>query len=273
MQQKINLKKEIHKIIFENRTKAGKVFDVLLIIAILLSTLLVLLDSIPSFHQKHGDPLILFEWVFTVLFTIEYGARIYSANRPWKYVFSLLGFIDLVSILPMYISTFVPGAQSLLVVRILRIMRIFRIFRLRHFLSEMNFLQQAIKHSTRKISIFLLSVISIVVILGSLLYLVENGAENAHGFNSIPDSIYWAIVTITTVGYGDIVPVTFGGKFIASCIMLMGYGILAVPTGIFTLEMAMAVKDQDRKNKPCSDCGKKSHDKEAEYCSRCGTKL
>ncbi|MES2430595.1 MAG: ion transporter [Bacteroidota bacterium] len=262
--------KRLHEIIYESNTVAGKAFDISLLILILASILIVMVDSIEAWHLAYGNLFITLEWIFTIIFTIEYILRLVSIKKPLKYVFSFLGMIDLLAIIPSYLSIFFVGAQSLLVLRALRLLRIFRIFKLTHFITEMKFLGVAIKGSLRKISIFMLVVLMLVIILGSIMYLVEKGE---HGFTSIPDSIYWAIVTITTVGYGDISPVTSLGKFVASIIMLMGYGIIAVPTGIVTTEMALAVRKRDEKNEVCPKCGKEGHDRDALYCKRCGELL
>lgn len=268
--KKENFRNRLHEIIYESNTLAGKIFDVSLLLLILASILIVMLDSVEKYHRTYGDFFLAMEWVFTVIFTIEYILRLITIKKPIRYVFSFLGVIDLLAIIPSYLSIFFGGAQSLLVLRALRLLRVFRIFKLTHFLSEMQFLGVAIKGSLRKISIFMMIVLMLVIILGSIMYLVENG-EN--GFSSIPDSIYWAIVTITTVGYGDISPVTSAGKFVASIIMLMGYGIIAVPTGIVTTEMALAARKRDEKNEVCPKCGKEGHDRDALYCKRCGELL
>jgi len=210
------------------------------------------------------------EWGFTILFTIEYLLRLICIRKPWRYVFSFLGLIDLLAIIPGYLSIFFSGSQSLLVLRALRLLRIFRIFKLSLYLSEMQFLSVAIKGSLRKISIFMLIVLTLVIILGSVMYLVEGGKN---GFESIADSIYWAIVTITTVGYGDISPVTSMSKFVASVIMLTGYAIIAVPTGIITTEMALAIKKKEQKQEACANCGREGHDSNARFCKFCGEKL
>ena len=260
----------LHEIIYESNTVAGKAFDVSLLILIVASILVVMLDSVEKWHRLYGDLFQTLEWIFTFIFTIEYALRLISIKKPLTYVVSFLGIIDLLAIIPSYLSIFFIGAQSLLVFRALRLLRVFRIFKLTHFLSEMQFLGVAIKGSLRKISIFMLIVLMLVIILGSIMYLVENGQN---GFTSIPDSIYWAIVTITTVGYGDISPVTSLGKFVASIIMLMGYGIIAVPTGIVTTEMALAVRKKEQKNEVCPKCGKEGHDRDAKYCKKCGELL
>lgn len=260
----------LHEIIYETETSAGKAFDVTLLILIFASIIVVMLDSINKWHILNGDLFSAMEWGFTILFTIEYILRLICIKRPWRYVFSFLGLIDLLSIVPSYLSIFFAGAQSLLVLRALRLLRIFRIFKLSHFLSEMQFLSGAIKGSLRKISIFMLVVITLVIIMGSIMYLIESGQN---GFSSIPDSIYWAIVTITTVGYGDISPATAAGKFVASIIMLMGYAIIAVPTGILTTEMAIAMRKKDTLAVACLSCGREGHDTNAEFCKFCGEKL
>jgi voltage-gated potassium channel len=261
---------QLHEVIYESEKPSGKLFDVVLLALILLSIFIVMLDSVESLHARYGDLFFTLEWIFTIIFTIEYILRILSIRRPWKYVFSGLGIIDLLAIIPSYLSFLVAGSQSLLVLRALRLLRIFRIFRLVHFVSEMRFLAVAIRSSTRKISIFILFVVNAVVILGSVIYLVE-GQEN--GFTSIPQSVYWAIVTITTVGYGDIAPVTPLGKFIASFIMLLGYGIIAVPTGIVTTEMAIAARTTRQDSRGCPNCGREGHEPDADYCKFCGGKL
>jgi voltage-gated potassium channel len=260
---------KLQEVIFESNTTAGKAFDICLLISILASITVVMLDSVASLHLQYGKIFFILEWAFTILFTIEYLLRLISVKRPWLYVFGFLGLVDLLAIMPMYLSIFLAGAQSLLVLRALRLLRIFRIFKLTHFLSEMNFLGAALRSSAKKISIFMLVVIAIVVILGSIMYLVE-GVEN--GFTNIPESIYWAIVTITTVGYGDIAPATPVGKFIASLIMLIGYGIIAVPTGILTTEIALMSRPK-KGSQACPGCGREGHDDNAVFCKYCGEKL
>ena len=260
----------LHEIIYESNTKAGKVFDVSLLFLIIVSIVVVMLDSVFRWHLEYGQFFLVLEWTFTAIFTIEYILRLICIKKPWRYATSFLGIIDLLAIIPTYLSYFFLGAQSLLVLRALRLLRIFRIFKLTHFLSEMRFLGVAIRASTRKISIFMLVVITLVIIMGSIMYLIE---EKQNGFNSIPDSIYWAIVTITTVGYGDISPATPAGKFVASIIMLMGYGIIAVPTGIVTTEMALAMRKKEQNHEACVNCGREGHDADAKFCKYCGGKL
>jgi voltage-gated potassium channel len=260
----------LHEVIFESNTSAGKAFDICLLISILASMAVVMLDSIASFHLRFGNIFFILEWGFTILFTIEYLLRLIAVKKPLLYVFSFLGLVDLLAIIPMYLSIFLVGAQSLLVLRALRFLRIFRIFKLTHFLSEISFLGAALRSSAKKISIFMLIVIAIVIILGSIMYIVESEES---GFTSIPESIYWAIVTITTVGYGDMTPVTPTGKFIASVIMLIGYSIIAVPTGILTTEIALMSRATKRGHEACPGCGKEGHDDNAVFCKYCGEKL
>jgi voltage-gated potassium channel len=261
---------KLHEIIYESEKPEGKAFDIALLACIVISIVVVILDSVQSLHAKYGRLFYILEWIFTGIFTIEYILRLICIRRPLKYVFSAFGIIDLLAIIPTYLSFVFAGAQSLLVLRALRLLRVFRIFRLVHFLSELRFLSSAVLSSLRKISIFILFVLTIVVILGSVIYLVE-GPEN--GFTSIPQSIYWAIVTITTVGYGDVAPATPLGKVIASFIMLLGYGIIAVPTGIVTTEMALAARKKEQTNSACPSCGREGHDRDAKHCKYCGHTL
>jgi len=261
---------KLHEIIYESNTPAGKAFDVGLLIAIFSSIIVVMLDSVVSIHQHYGKLFNVMEWGFAALFTIEYVLRLISIRKPLRYVFSPLGIIDMIALLPSYLSIFFAGAQSLLVFRALRLLRVFRIFKLGHFLTEINFLTQALKNSVRKISIFLLTVLTITVILGSVMYLVE---KRENGFSNIPESIYWAIVTITTVGYGDISPITPLGKFVASVVMLIGYAIIAVPTGIITHDIAMAARHKKELSESCPSCSREGHDSNALFCKFCGSSL
>jgi len=270
METTSNWRERLHRVIYESDTPAGKAFDVVLLCLIFSSIVVVMIDSVSSIHASYGRLLTMLEWIFTILFTIEYILRLISIRKPFKYVTSFLGVIDLMAIIPSYLSILFTGAQYLLVLRALRLLRVFRIFKLTHFISEMQFLGVAVKGSLRKIGIFMFIVLSIVAILGSMMYLIEN---QQNGFSSIPDSIYWAIVTITTVGYGDIAPVTPLGKFVASIIMLLGYGIIAVPTGIVTTEMAIAARKNTQNNQACPNCGKEGHDQDARFCKYCGSVL
>lgn len=261
-------KSKAFNIIYKSDTYWGKFFDVGLLIVILLSILVVMLDSIPTVREGYGNYLTILEWVFTGLFTIEYLLRIIIIKKPKKYIFSFLGVIDLLSILPTFISLFFAGSQYLMVIRSLRFLRIFRIFKMVHFLSEIQTLGAALILSLRKISVFILFVVLLVIIMGSVMYLVEGG-EN--GFDSIPSSIYWAVITLTTVGYGDIVPITLFGKMIASLMMLLGYGIIAVPTGIVTVELAKSSRRaKEDLSQVCPHCGYEGHKIGANYCFHCG---
>jgi len=252
MSRQRELREQVYLIIFESDTPAGKAFDLALIVFILLSVLLVMLDSIPGIHDRWGHWLVGGELLITALFSIEYLLRLYSARRPLRYAGSFFGIVDLLSILPSYAGLFFPGLHFLTTVRILRVLRIFRILNLVQFMGEGNNLWQALRRSRHKITVFLTTVLTIVVIVGSLMYLIEG--ENG-GFTSIPKSIYWAIVTMTTVGYGDIAPQTPLGQLIASLLMVIGYGIIAVPTGIVTSEM-MRPQTVIHPQGSCPCCGK-----------------
>ncbi len=262
-------REKLFNIMYRSDTRAGKLFDVMLLAGILLSVVVVLLDSMPYFHARYASFLYILEWSFTILFVIEYALRILCVKNEWRYIFSLMGIIDFLAILPTFLSLLYVGSQYLLVVRSLRLLRIFRIFKLWHYIDDSRFIVKALLSSYRKINIFLLFIIIVVVIVGSIMYLVEGGKN---GFNSIPDSIYWAVVTITTVGYGDISPVTPVGKFLSVLLMLCGYSIIAVPTGIVSSEMAKEMKRGDNKV-TCSRCGKEEHSKDARYCRICGERL
>ena len=262
-------KKKLYIIIFESDTPAGKAFDVALIISILLSVVVVMLDSVKWINAALGPLLYGLEWLFTILFTIEYVLRIYCTRRPARYIFSFYGIVDLLAILPTYVSFFIPASRYFIVIRILRVLRIFRILKLVQYLSESRMLIQALYATRRKIIVFLFTVLTLVVVFGSLMYVVE-GKEN--GFTSIPRSVYWAIVTLTTVGYGDISPKTNLGQTIAAFVMILGYAIIAVPTGIVTAELSYARVSQRMKIK-CPECGRHGHDDKARYCKYCGAAL
>jgi len=272
-----SLRKRLYVIIFDADTPAGKAFDVALLWAIVLSVFAVMLESVRNIESQFGFILRTVEWFFTILFTIEYITRIIASPRPFKYIFSFLGIIDLLAVIPTYLSLVLAGSQYLLVMRTIRLLRVFRIFKLTRYLGEARVLVDALKASRFKITVFLVTILSIVIIMGTIMYLVE-GAEN--GFTSIPRSIYWAIVTLTTVGYGDIAPKTIVGQVISSIIMIMGYGIIAVPTGIVTAELTsardksssagMATTSNER---ICPGCGSDNHDPDARYCKYCGNLL
>jgi voltage-gated potassium channel len=273
METRRNLTKErIHEVIFEADTPMGKAFDIILLILISISVLIVMLESVPSLDMRFHDLFWVLEWVFTIIFTVEYLLRIYSVYRPWKYISSFYGVIDLLSILPTYISLFIAGTQYLLVIRGLRLMRIFRILKLGHFLKEGQVIMKAMKASRAKITVFLTFVTIIVIIIGAIMYLIEGGKNP--NFSSIPRSIYWAVVTLTTVGYGDITPVTEIGQFLSAIVMILGYAIIAVPTGIVSAEfigqeqMARFINTQ-----ACRYCGSEGHENDATYCKHCGEKL
>lgn len=258
-------KQRLWQIIFESDTRAGKLFDVMLLWSILLSILVAVFESIPQIHQSWRNAFYLTEWFFTILFTIEYLLRIYVTRKPKEYILSFWGLIDLMAILPTYLSLIFFGSQYMLIVRVLRLLRVFRVLRLLRFYRESMMLLKAFRASFFKISIFLSAIVVIVILLGTIMYVVEGGKN---GFSSIPQSIYWAVITITTVGYGDIVPQTVLGKIISSVTMILGYSIIAVPTGFITVEMSKA----SRKRKECQDCGA-ANDDESNYCSHCGKKL
>ena len=260
---------KLHEIIFEADTPAGKWFDVLLILSILVSVVMVMLDSVSAIQETHGRLLLVGEWFFTILFTIEYVFRLISVGRPMAYATSFFGIVDLLAILPTYLSIFVPGAQYLLVIRILRVLRIFRIFKLVQYLGEARLLLQALRASRRKITVFLFTVLTLVTIFGSLIYLIEDPKD---GFTSIPKSIYWSIVTLTTVGYGDISPQTNIGQLIAAMIMITGYAIIAVPTGIVTVELSHAFR-RKISTQACPECSAEGHDSDAKFCKYCGSRL
>jgi len=261
-------KYKLHEIIFEADTKGGKIFDIVLLIAILISVLIVIISSVESIFNKYGSFLRFFEWVFTILFTIEYILRIYSIKKPFKYIFSFMGIIDFLSIIPTYLVFLYPPIHVLVDIRAIRLIRVFRVFKLSRYLRGAHIMQIALKSSRPKIIVFLLSVTLIVILIGSLMYIVE-GQKN--GFENIPKSIYWSVVTLTTVGYGDVVPVTTFGKILASIIMIIGYGIIAVPTGI--VSAAMARYSTKVSTQSCRACSKEGHEPDAEFCKFCGSKL
>lgn len=263
------LRKKLHEVIFEAETPAGKTFDVILLWAIVLSIVAVLLESVTSIREQFGSVLRIIEWAFTFLFTAEYLVRIFCVHRPLKYMGSFFGIIDLLAILPSYLSLLFTGAHSLLVIRAIRLLRVFRVLKLMRYVSESGILLQALIASRVKITVFLGGILSVVLIMGSLMYLIE-GAD--HGFTSIPRSVYWAIVTMTTVGYGDITPQTPIGQFLSAIIMILGYAIIAVPTGIVSVELAQ-VERRQHNTVSCPGCTLEGHSPDAQYCRSCGIKL
>lgn len=264
-----SLRERAHEVIFEADTRAGRAFDLALIACILLSVAAVMLDSVAAYRARHGELLVAIEWTFTVLFTIEYVVRLLVVLRPLSYALSFFGLVDLLGIVPTYLSLFVAGTESLLVIRALRLLRIFRVLKLAHLVGESQVLLRALSASRPKITVFVGSVLIITVIMGALMYVVEGPA---HGFTSIPRGMYWAIVTLTTVGYGDLSPRTDLGQLLASAVMIMGYGILAVPTGIVTVELAAAIR-RPVTTQTCPFCTSQGHDLDAVHCKYCGGKL
>ena len=258
------LRKKIYIIIFRSDTPAGKLFDMILLVLILLSILSVFLESVASFRAEYATIILTLEWIFTILFTLEYALRIYSTHRPLAYIFSFYGFIDLIAFIPTYLSLLFTGTQYLVVIRAFRLLRVFRILKLSRFIYEGNILKSALKASLHKIIVFISSVITLVTIIGTMMYIIEG---NESGFTSIPMSIYWAIVTITTVGYGDISPQSTLGQLLASILMIIGYGIIAVPTGIVSVEMARATEEAKRK---CPACHSSIHTPSDKFCAHCG---
>lgn len=277
--QKRHWKTKLHEVIYEADTPSGKLFDVILLISILASIVLVMLESVKNFDAKYHNFLNISEWVITILFTIEYFARIISVKKPFNYIFSFYGIIDLLSTIPKYISLLFGGIHALAALRALRLLRVFRILKLARYLGASNNLSKALKASRVKISVFLFAVIIISIILGTIMYLIE-GEDS--GFTSIPTSVYWCIVTLTTVGYGDISPITPLGQFIASIVMILGYGIIAVPTGIITAEYTNQNKTNPQKpntdgvllnSQSCQNCLANNHKDHAGFCYNCGEKL
>lgn len=258
----------LHEIIFEADTPLGKAFDVALLLAIVASVFTVMLESVDAFDSRYHKTLTALEWLFTIVFSIEYILRLICVRRPQHYARSFFGIIDLLAILPAYVSLFVPGAQQLLVIRALRLLRLFRVFKLGRYLTEATALRRALWASRQKIIVFLMTVIVIVVIVGSLMHLIE-GPEN--GFTSIPRSMYWAIVTLTTVGYGDISPNTLPGQILAAMMMILGYSLIIVPTGILSAELAGELRAVSTQS--CPSCSHEGHDTGARYCNRCGEQL
>lgn len=259
----------VHTIIFEAETPAGKRFDLWLMVAIVISVAVVMLESVAAYGNQYGRLLHVAEWFFTILFTIEYALRLYSVRKPLKYAVSFFGIVDLLSILPTYLSLLLPGAQFFLIIRLLRVLRIFRVLKLVKYLSEGQTLSRALRASRPKITVFLFTVLTSVVILGSMMYLIES--EEA-GFTSIPRSVYWAVVTLTTVGYGDIAPQTALGQALAAVVMIMGYAIIAVPTGIVTVELSNLSR-KGVSTEACPSCSAEGHDVDARYCKFCGERL
>ncbi|MGZ8159225.1 MAG: ion transporter [Methylobacter sp.] len=260
----------LNTVVFGSETPMGKAFDVVLSISIVLSVIVIMLDSVEAIQNRYAQTLYIIEWLFTLLFTLEYGLRLISVRRPWLYFKSFFGLVDLISILPSYLILLFPGAQAMLAIRILRLLRVFRILKLSAYMDEAQVMMAALHKSSRKIMVFLYAVLMLVIVFGSLVYVVESREA---GFTSIPVSVYWAIVTLTTVGYGDISPQTPLGQLLASAIMIMGYGIIAVPTGIYSAELIRTYTAGKVRNDACPDCGRTGHDFDADYCKHCGHAL
>lgn len=257
----------LNTIIYGSETRLGKAFDVVLIISIIISVVSVILGSVTQIQIKYQEVLFVIEWFFTILFSLEYALRLISVRRPLLYARSFFGIVDFLSIIPTYLSFLLPNIKYMLIIRMLRLLRVFRVLKLAEYMDEAQVLMTALNKSWRKILVFLHTILALVVIFGSLMYVIEG--KDA-GFTSIPKSIYWTIVTLTTVGYGDIAPQTPFGQMIAAFIMIMGYGIIAVPTGIYSAELVKTFKSGGINNDACPDCGKTGHDYNAEYCKYCG---
>lgn len=263
-------RESLKRIIFGSESKLGKTFDVILIISIIISVLVVMLGSVNRLQLKYGEIFFYLEWFFTLLFSVEYCLRLIAVRQPWLYMRSFFGIVDFLSIIPTYLVFLFPSIKYMLVIRILRLLRVFRILKLSAYMGEANVLMTALNKSWRKIVVFLYAILTLVVVFGSLMYVVE-GSES--GFTSIPKSVYWAIVTLTTVGYGDIAPQTPLGQIIAAFIMIMGYGIIAVPTGIYSAELIKSNKSEKIRNNACPNCGETGHDFDADFCKCCGHSL
>ena len=263
-------RKVAFEVIFEADTPAGKWFDVALILCIVASVAVVMLDSIADVNKSHGRLLNVLEWLFTILFTIEYILRLVCVGNPARYAVSFFGVVDLLAIVPTYAHLILAGTRYFTVIRILRVLRIFRVLKLGECVSEANVLKRALIASRKKIFVFIFTVLTMVVIIGSVIFLIE-GEQN--GFTSIPKSVYWAVVTLTTVGYGDLSPQTPFGQLLASMVMILGYSIIAVPTGIMTVELTQAAKDKKITSQTCPECSKQGHDPDAAHCKYCGAKL
>ena len=268
--EKPSWRHRLHEIIYEADTKEGKLFDIVLLIAIIASIVFVMLESVKSFDEKLYEFLNIAEWIITILFSIEYILRIVAIKKPFRYIFSFYVIIDLLSTLPKYLSFVIVGSHNLAALRALRLLRVFRILKLTRYVGASNRLIIALRASKAKIAVFLFFVVIICIILGTIMYMVE-GEEN--GFTSIPRSVYWAIVTLTTVGFGDIAPNTPLGQLIASVIMILGYSIIAIPTGIVGAEMSKMTNDEDSNTQACPNCLKDHHKENAIYCYNCGSVL
>lgn len=266
------LRERIHEVIFEADTPSGKAFDLILMLLIIGSVLTVMLESVEPLYEKHEQVFKVLEWAFTILFTIEYLLRLYSVYRPLKYAYSFFGIIDFLAVVPTYLALILPSAQYFLVIRALRLIRIFRVLKLGHFLQEGDIIVRAMKASRAKITVFLTFVVLTVLLFGSLMYVIEGPYND--GFSSIPRSVYWTIVTLTTVGYGDIIPITALGQFLSAAVMILGYAVIAVPTGIVSAEFINEYRSAKSTNtQACRYCGREGHADDAKYCKYCGELL
>ena len=263
-------RERIHEVIFEADSPAGRIFDIALLVAILLSVIMVMLETTSPYGEKYGNFFHTVEWILTVFFTLEYGLRLYVVKKPLKYATSFYGIIDLLAILPTYIGLFIVGAHSLLVIRALRLLRVFRVFKLVNYMGQGRQIAIAMQRSAAKIALFGYFVLLLVTILGTTMYVIEAGANEQ--FDSVPRSIYWAIVTLTTVGYGDISPITPLGQFVAAFVMILGYAVIAVPTGIVSAELVRMPKTE-LNTKCCHNCGREGHGPDASFCKYCGKEL
>lgn len=264
-----SLKNTLYDIVFESDTRKGKTFDLILLVVILISVVLVVVESVPRFRERYGEILHLSEWIITIIFSIEYIIRLFITRKPIKYVFSFFGVVDLLSVIPTYLSLILTGVQGLMVIRAIRLLRVFRILKLNRYTNEGTMIIRALKAARVKISVFLFAILMVILIIGTLMYLIEG---ELNGFTSIPVGIYWAIVTLTTVGYGDITPLTELGKFISAIVMILGYAIIAVPTGIVTAELVRFNKKHDD-IRVCPECFNEDNDKDAKFCKKCGAPL
>ncbi|UHG92582.1 ion transporter [Spirosoma oryzicola] len=264
------IQNRLHNIVFENDTWAGRAFDITLLLLIILSVISVIVETIPALDQAYRPLFHVLEWIFTGVFTLEFIIRLLAVGSPIRYVFSFFGLVDLLGILPAYLSLFFIGSQQLVVIRILRLLRVFRILKLQEYTSAADVLAASLRESRAKITVFFVAIFTLVITLGAMMYVVEG---HTNGFESIPVSIYWAIITITTVGYGDIVPSTAVGKLIASLIMMLGYVIIAVPTGIVAVSLTGVANRRELNSQACPNCGRREHDTDAVHCKYCGEKL
>ena len=269
LERRNSRRRRIHEIIFEAETPAGKLFDEVLLVAILVAVVAVMLESVEPIREEYGLELHVVEWVITALFTVEYILRLWSVRHPLHYAKSFFGIVDLLSILPAYLSLVVTGGQPLLVIRAIRLLRVFRVFKMARYVGEVKVLMRALHATRRKITVFLISVLTIALILGAVLYMIE-GAES--GFDSIPAGFYWAIVTITTVGYGDIAPQTVPGQMVAAIAMLLGYSMIIIPTGIFAMEIVHSIQKKPS-TVSCPECEREGHDADAKFCKYCSAEL